>query len=393
VDVPLGFNQIQAADLVEWIAGGGGALPEDLRAAIQRRIPDNVGARAASSGDSIESTSESKGKVGEEHQEAARTLPSKAPQQISSAQSEPTMPLTEQPANRAKDNRHSESPSILLSKQASVVANAPAIPSDQANATPSVPKLRIKMRVLVLAVTLLIGVVGGYFALRPFIEATLQGERRADQDEAAAKRQAEAATQAQAEEAARQKAAADVKRRADEEAKAQAQADEAARQKAAADVKRRADEEAKAQAQADEAARQKAAADVKRRADEEAKAVQKQVPDVPVPTPGKVEEIGWVWLGNYDPASGWQSHNFVVQGQEKGIDKFPDPKDLKGKTVHVTDTTGQVNLRDDMPWPGKKTIDQTKILRIVASNEMLVVTEVGVAFGNRAYWAHVAVTK
>ena len=88
VDAPLGLNQIQAADLVEWIAGGGGALPEDLRAAIQRRIPANVGTRAASSGNSIESTSESKGKVGEEHQEAARMLPSKAPQQIASAEND-----------------------------------------------------------------------------------------------------------------------------------------------------------------------------------------------------------------------------------------------------------------------------------------------------------------
>ena len=88
VEAPLGLNQIQAADLVEWIAGGGGTLPEDLRAAIQRRIPANAGARAASSGGSIEPTSEPKGKVGEERQEVARTLPSKAPQQITSAEND-----------------------------------------------------------------------------------------------------------------------------------------------------------------------------------------------------------------------------------------------------------------------------------------------------------------
>jgi TIR domain/Sel1 repeat len=88
VEAPLGLNQIQAADLVEWMAGTGGTLPEDLRAAIERKIPAQVGARAATSRDSIESTSESKVRVGEEFPEVAPTLPSKPAQQITTAEND-----------------------------------------------------------------------------------------------------------------------------------------------------------------------------------------------------------------------------------------------------------------------------------------------------------------
>ncbi|HSS87301.1 MAG TPA: hypothetical protein VLL30_26435 [Reyranella sp.] len=113
--------------------------------------------------------------------------------------------------------------------------------------------------------------------------------------------------------------------------------------------------------------------------------------DATAATPDKAQEAGWVYLGNYDPANGekpWQTQYFVVQGQEKEPNKFPDPKMLAGKTVHVTDSIGMSNLRSDMPRNGVR-LEQAVVLRHVKSNEMLKVVQVEAVLGTKLYWARV----
>ena len=245
VDAPLGLNQIQAADLVEWIAGGGGALPEDLRAAIQRRIPANVGTRAASSGDSIESTSESKGKVGEEHQEAARMLPSKAPQQITSAEND---------------------------EVGGIDIHAPELASVQRK-----PRTAVYAGVLALFVAVAASAYGIFATVAPRQQERQQAELASPQrvaaaaEEARLKAEAEAEhrkaeekrlqEQQQAELAARQRVAADAeeaRRKAEEKRlQEQQQAELAARQRVAGDAEEaRRKAEAERQRIADEAATQ-----------------------------------------------------------------------------------------------------------------------------------------
>jgi hypothetical protein len=112
--------------------------------------------------------------------------------------------------------------------------------------------------------------------------------------------------------------------------------------------------------------------------------------DAPAATSDKAPEAGWVYLGNYDPSheeNPWQTQYFVVDKEPK----FPDPKMLAGKTVHVSDNIGMSNLRSDMPRNGVR-LEQASVLRHVKSKEMLKVLQVEAVPGTKLYWARVTVS-